>query len=101
MAALTMTRKWTLISILWEQGATGSERDEPGNRGQGQPRVPMAGAVCSDEADLRRSWEARGKYLLRGRALARLQHSSGTGQGRQPGLECSSCAEGQSHTPDV
>lgn len=39
MAALMMTRNWTLNSIHCEQGATGRERGELGDSGQVWPRV--------------------------------------------------------------
>ena len=81
MTALMMTRNWTLISIHCEQGAAGKEQGEPGDSGQGRPRVSITRAVCSDEVDPRRSWEVQGQNWLRGQAPARLQRSSGKEQG--------------------
>ena len=66
MAALN----WTLISICCEQGAGVRQQNEPGDSGQGHLRVPITRAVCSDKADLRRSWEAQGQDRLRGQAPA-------------------------------
>lgn len=81
MAALMMTRNWTLNSIRCEQGATGRERGELGDSGQVWPRVLITRAACSDKADTRRSWEAPGQDQLHGWAPGWLQRSSGKEQG--------------------
>lgn len=101
MVALMMMRNWTLISTHCKQGAAGREWGEPDGGSQGRARVLITRALCSDEVDPRRSWEAQKQDQLCSQAPAQLQHSPGKEQGRQSGLKHSSCAGGQSHGSDI
>ncbi|XP_074946543.1 reelin domain-containing protein 1 isoform X1 [Phalacrocorax aristotelis] len=93
MAALIMMRNWTLISIHRKQGAAGRERGKPGDSGWGQPRDPITRAVCKEEVDPRKSWEAQGQD--------RHQYSCSIARARSRGDSpdlSAACVLGDSHT---